>query len=195
MPLADRQIEEKGCVTPFRPRQESPATVSFGASSYGYDVRLGHEFLVPYHPNDDGNLAHHPHPVLDPKTDNAPRYRRLDLLGRRDDYVLLPGGYVLGTTEEVISVPRGCLGIVTGKSTYTRLGVLVNCTPLEPEWTGKVTMSLANVGRLPVRLHLGEGIAQVIFLVGDDVCATSYADRKGRYQNAAGAELSKPPGG
>ena len=93
-----------------------------------------------------------------------------------------------------ITVPRGCLGQVFGKSTYSRLGVLVNCTPLEPEWTGRVTMTLANVGRLPVRLHLGEGIAQVVFQVGDEVCRTSYADRKGRYQNATGPQLSKPPG-
>lgn len=114
----------------------------------------------------------------------------------RDYLVIAAGAYALGEPLETLHIPRSVLAQVTGKSTYTRLGLLVNCTPLEPEWTGKVTMTLANLSPLPVKVYCGEGIAQVVFTRSDDprLCRVSYADKGGKYQAAPGIQTAKVDG-
>lgn len=162
--------EEQRMIEPFEPSQVK-GVISFGLSSYGYDVRLADEFklLSPKEPREA---------PLDPKS--VARETFTDMQTRA--LVVAPGTFVLGRTVEYFRIPPNVLTLCVGKSSYARCGVLVNVTPFEPGWEGHATLCIANVGARPVRLHSGEGIAQVIFLESDEPCEVTYADREGKYQ-------------
>lgn len=172
------QQAAKGMIAPFEAGQVKEAAlpaglkklVSYGTSSYGYDMRLDRVFRV-LKPGARGEL--------DPKRiDDA----LFDDVTVQDSLVLPPHSFALAQTVEYFRIPRDILTICFGKSTYARCGVFVNVTPFEPEWEGRATIAVNNLTPLPVRLHAGEGIAQLLFLQSDEVCAVSYRDKKGKYQ-------------
>ncbi len=173
------QSENEGIIRPFAATQVKKVTlpndlekgvISYGTSSYGYDMRIGHTFQI---------LKNNPGAEVDPKNIDPKLYETVHV----DDYLLLPPHTLaLGQTVEYFKIPRDILTIAYGKSTYARVGVLVNITPFEPEWEGYATLAISNVSNAPVRIYAGEGIGQLIFLEATEVCAVSYADRKGKYQ-------------
>jgi dCTP deaminase len=176
--------KEKGMIEPFEDRQVRKGVISFGLSSYGYDIRIADEFRIPEKTmagGDGGEAA-----VLDPKDQQAMRYT--DVKG---DIVIAPHSFVLGRSLEYFRIPRKVLTICQGKSTYARVGVMVNVTPFEPEWEGHATMCIVNTSNIPVRVHANEGIAQLIFFEGDEPPEVSYADKKGKYQASVGIIHSK----
>lgn len=147
--------------------------ISFGVSSYGYDMRLSDVFQVMRMGENQETRE------LDPKNIRPGLFQPVKV----EDYLLIPPhGLVLGQTIEYFKIPRGILTICFGKSTYARCGVSVNVTPFEPEWEGFATLAISNMSPAPVRLYAGEGIAQLIFLEADEICQISYRDRKGKYQ-------------
>ncbi len=152
--------------------------ISFGVSSYGYDISLADEFKL---------LRLSPGLTLDPKRDNHDLFEDI-----KADSILIPANsFALARTKEYFKIPRDVITICFGKSTYARSGVLVNVTPFEPEWEGFATISLANTAPVPVRVYANEGIAQLLFLEGPEVCAVSYKDKKGKYQGQKTITLSK----
>jgi dCTP deaminase len=157
-----------GMIQPFEPNLVSGSVISYGLSSYGYDIRLADEFKIPV--EGEG--------VLDPK--QAAERTFVDRKAEKLD--LVPQTFVLGRTVEYFSIPPNVLTLCVGKSSYARCGVLVNVTPFEPGWTGHATLCIANIGPRPVRLYAGEGIAQVLFFESDELCEVTYADRQGKYQ-------------
>lgn len=173
------QSEQNEMIRPFAREQvrqiELPTgtlrkVISFGVSSYGYDMRLGNMFRVL---KADGKTE------IDPKNIKPGLFQTI----RADDYLVLPPQTLaLAQTLEYFKIPRDVLTICYGKSTYARCGVLVNVTPFEPEWEGFATIAITNLSPNPVRIYAGEGIAQLIFLQTDDVCAVSYRDKNGKYQ-------------
>jgi dCTP deaminase len=163
-----RMSQEQGMITPFEPRLVSGPIISYGLSSYGYDIRLADEFKVPV--EGEG--------VLDPKQPAQGTF--VDRKG--ETLNLAPHTFVLGRTVEYFAIPPNILTLCVGKSSYARCGVLVNVTPFEPGWQGYATLCIANIGARPVRLYAGEGIAQVLFFESDEPCEVTYADRKGKYQ-------------
>lgn len=170
---------EKGMIRPFSAAQvkevELPQgalrrVISYGTSSYGYDMRLGNTFRVL---RADSKLE------IDPKNIKPGLFQSI----QADDVLVVPPhGLVLAQTLEYFNIPRDILTICFGKSTYARSGILVNVTPFEPEWEGFATIAISNLTPLPVKLYAGEGIAQLIFLQADDVCSVSYRDKNGKYQ-------------
>jgi dCTP deaminase len=159
---------EQGLIEPFEPNQVREGNISFGTSSYGYDMRISNEFMIM---NRNVN-------ILDPK--NA-----VDIFNPVivEDFIEIPpDSTVLGKTVEYFRIPRDIITIAFGKSTYARCGIFVNITPFEPQWEGYATLSIANTTTLPVKVYANEGIAQVLFLQASKTCKVSYADRKGRYQ-------------
>ncbi|HOC94264.1 MAG TPA: dCTP deaminase [bacterium] len=169
---------EKRMIEPFEPGQVRDGVISYGVSSYGYDMRLSDIFMAPVF---DGRSE------LDPKNRDSVRFEEVTT----SCFALQPGCYVLGRSVEYFRIPRDVLTLCSGKSTYARCGVLINVTPFEPEWEGHVTISVANTAPVPVRLYAGEGIAQVVFLGAEKECRTSYADRQGKYQAQQGIERAK----
>jgi len=170
---SDRWIREmsetQGMIEPFSGSQVAEGMISYGLSSYGYDLRLADEFRIFTPPAGA---------VLNPKAIPADYYRE-----HRGAYCDIPAnGYVLGRTVEYLRIPRDVLTLCVGKSTYARTGVLVNVTPFEPEWEGFVTVSIANTTPVPVRIFANEGLCQVLFFQSDEPCQVSYKDRKGKYQ-------------
>jgi dCTP deaminase len=166
-----RMALEQRMIDPFVPAQVGGAVISYGLSSYGYDLRLADEFKA-FRP-EAGPVA-----LLDPKT--AGDYLFTDL--RADIFDLPAQRFVLGRTVEYLRIPDRVLALGVGKSSYARCGVLVNVTPFEPGWEGYATLCIANIGSSPVRLYAGEGIAQLLFFESDEMCEVSYADRQGKYQ-------------
>ncbi len=164
-----KMSEERGMLEPFESGQVSGGVVSYGISSYGYDMRISNIFKAPVFGKDS---------YIDPKSGGGIEYEEIIT----DVLELKPNSFVLARSLEYFRIPRDVLAIVTGKSTYARCGVLVNVTPLEPEWEGYVTICIVNTSPLPVRLYADEGIGQVVFIGADEVCETSYADKKGKYQ-------------
>jgi dCTP deaminase len=144
--------------------------ISYGYSSYGYDVRVDRHFKV-FHNAHAG--------IVDPKNFDPKCFVDVEA----DAVLIPPNSFALAKTVEEFDIPRDCLCLCVGKSTYARCGIIVNVTPLEPEWKGKITIEISNTTPLPARVYTGEGIAQILFLRADCVCRTSYADKKGRYQN------------
>ena len=171
----------KGMIEPFVRTQERRGVISYGLSSYGYDLRVADEWTYVVQPE----MLDFPI-TIDPKV-GLSAYTESDIA---DSYVLDPGAFVLCRSYEYFRIPRSVLGIVLGKSTYARCGLLVNCTPLEPEWEGHITIELSNVSNHSIKVYANEGIAQVYFLGGKD-CRTSYADKKGKYQAQIGVTLPK----
>ncbi len=174
--LADHQIRERIKIEPFDDGAAKPGVISYGVSSYGYDVRVGRKFKV----FTNARCA-----VVDPKNFDPSSF--VDIEG---DYCLIPpNSFALAETVEYLEIPRDVLCVCVGKSTYARCGIIVNVTPLEPEWRGKVTIEISNTTPLPAKIYSGEGIAQILFLRGEAVCQISYGDKKGKYQNQKGLTL------
>jgi dCTP deaminase len=197
--LSDTQIESLVEIKPFEASQKRPGKISFGVSSYGYDVRVGPHFKIFSPATKSGEVA-----VVDPKrfSDDMmvdvdvskPGFGGVDIdnHGNESRYVIIPpNSFALCETVEEIAVPRDVLVICVGKSTYARCGLIVNVTPLEPEWRGKVTLEISNTTPLPARVYANEGVAQLIFLKAEEVCAISYADKGGKYQDQAGLTLPR----
>ena len=165
-------------IDPFQPSQVRDGKISFGLSSFGYDFRVSDEFLIPRPPKHAASI--------DPKALKNDFFERI----RTQVCLVPPASYVVAKSVEYFRIPRKILGICTGKSTYARCGLLINITPLEPEWEGHLTFSILNPSPLPIRVYADEGIAQILFLEGN-APETSYADRKGKYQAQKGITLPK----
>ena len=160
---------EKAMIKPFEDRQVRTGTISYGLSSYGYDIRIADEFKIFTNINST---------IVDPKNFDARSF--VDFKG--DICIIPPNSFALGQTVEYFRVPRNVLCACVGKSTYARCGIIVNVTPFEPEWEGIVTLEVSNTTPLPAKIYANEGIAQVLFFESDEECETSYADKKGKYQ-------------
>ncbi|MBX3364356.1 MAG: dCTP deaminase [Phycisphaeraceae bacterium] len=187
--LSDKQIRERVKIVPFEPAQKRPGRISFGVSSYGYDVRVGTRFKVFTPTPRSGDIA-----VVDPKRFSDDMMVEVDVADRPADkqYVIIPpNSFALCETVEYLEIPRDVLAICVGKSTYARCGLIVNVTPLEPEWKGKVTLEISNTTPLPARVYANEGVAQLVFLEASAVCEISYADKGGKYQDQGGLTLPK----
>jgi dCTP deaminase len=174
--LPDWMIERDVKIVPFAPMQSRPGVISYGVTSYGYDVRLDRKFKV---------FTNVWGAVVDPKNFDPRSFVEVD-----GDYCLIPpNSFVLAETVEYIEIPRDVLVVCVGKSTIARCGLIVNVTPLEPEWRGRVTLEISNTTPLPAKLYAGEGIAQLLFFRAAAPCKTSYADKKGKYQDQPGLTL------
>lgn len=174
--LADWQIKEEIVIKPFAEEAIRPGQVSYGVSSYGYDVRVGRHFKI---------FTNVHSAIVDPKNFSAESFVDLEA----DSCLIPPNSFALAETIEYFEIPRDILAICLGKSTYARCGIIVNVTPLEPEWRGKVTIEISNTTPLPAKIYAGEGIAQILFIRADKVCETSYGDKKGKYQDQEGLTL------
>jgi dCTP deaminase len=187
--LSDGQIRDEVKIVPFEAAVKRAGRISYGVSSYGYDVRVGARFKVFTPTTRSGDIA-----VVDPKLFSDDMMVETDVSSRAPDkqYVIIPpNSFALCETVEYLEIPRNMLVICVGKSTYARCGLIVNVTPLEPEWRGKVTLEISNTTPLPARVYANEGIAQLIFLRADKVCEISYADKGGKYQDQGGLTLPK----
>lgn len=187
--FSDRQIRERVVIRPFEAAVKRPGKISFGVSSYGYDVRVGTHFKIFTPTTRSGDVA-----VVDPKSFSDDMMVEVDVAKNPADrqYVIIPpNSFALCETVEYLEIPRDVLAICVGKSTYARCGLIVNVTPLEPEWRGKVTLEISNTTPLPARVYANEGVAQLIFLKADAICETSYADKGGKYQDQGGLTLPK----
>ena len=162
--------QEHGMIEPFVDGQVREGVISFGLSSYGYDIRVSDAFKI---------FTNVHSAIVDPKNFNPQSF--IDYKG--DVCIIPPNSFVLAQTVEYFRIPRDVLTICVGKSTYARCGLIVNVTPFEPQWEGFVTLEISNTTPLPARVYANEGIAQVLFFQSDEVCEVSYADRKGKYQN------------
>ncbi len=178
---SDRWIIEqakKGMIEPFADRQVREGVISYGVSSYGYDMRIADEFKIFTNVNNT---------IVDPKNFSDKNY--VDFKG--DVCIIPPNSFVLAKSIEYFRIPRNILTICVGKSTYARCGLIVNVTPFEPEWEGYVTIEISNSTPIPAKIYANEGIAQVLFLESDEECLISYADKKGKYQKQQDLTLPK----
>jgi dCTP deaminase len=173
-----RMAVDKGMIEPFEERQFRSGVISYGLSSYGYDIRIADSFKI---------FTNVFNTVVDPKAFDPRSF--VDFQG--DTCVIPPNSFALGRSIEYFRIPRNVMTICVGKSTYARCGIITNVTPFEPEWEGFVTLEISNTTPLPARIYANEGIAQVIFFESDEVCAVSYADRQGKYQAQQGIVLPK----
>ena len=181
--LCDTQIRESIGIEPFEENSKRPGRVSYGVSSYGYDIRVGSIFKIFTNVNSE---------IIDPKKFSDKSFVTVDTAAEGKDHVLIPpNSFALCETVETVSIPRDVLAICVGKSTYARCGISVNVTPIEPEWRGKITLEISNTTPLPAKIYANEGIAQLIFLKADRVCAVSYADKHGKYQDQPGLTLPR----
>ena len=181
--LPDWMIERDVKIVPFAPQQHRPGVISYGVTSYGYDLRVGSVFKIFTNVNSE---------VIDPKRFSERSFVTIDTDETGKDHVLIPpNSFALCETVEYVDIPRDILAICVGKSTYARCGIIVNVTPIEPEWRGKITLEISNTTPLPAKIYANEGIAQLVFLKADRVCAVSYADKKGKYQDQVGLTLPK----
>jgi dCTP deaminase len=179
---ADRWIKKmslaQGMISPFEEKQVRQGVISFGLSSYGYDVRIAEEFKI--FTNVFGA-------VVDPKNFDSKSF--VDFKG--EVCIIPPNSFALGRTVEYFRIPRKVMTICVGKSTYARCGIITNVTPLEPGWEGHVTLEISNTTPLPAKIYANEGIAQILFFESDEECMVSYADKKGKYQSQQGVTLPK----
>ena len=177
-----RMAVTTGMIEPFEPNQikhnGSTRLVSYGTSSYGYDIRCADEFKIFTNINSA---------IVDPKEFDANSF--VDFKG--PVCIIPPNSFALARTVEYFRIPRNVLTICLGKSTYARCGIIVNVTPLEPEWEGHVTLEFSNTSPLPAKIYANEGVAQVIFIESDEECEISYKDRQGKYQGQTGVTLPK----
>ncbi len=178
-----KMARERGMISPFEPDQvrslDGKKVISFGTSSYGYDVRCADDFKV---------FTNIHSTIVDPKDFNPNSF--VDLKG--ETCVIPPNSFALARTVEYFRIPRNVLVLCVGKSTYARCGIIVNVTPLEPEWEGHVTLEFSNTTPLPARIYAGEGVAQFVFFEADEDCSVSYKDRGGKYQGQRGVTLPRP---
>ncbi len=172
------QAKSKGMIEPFVDGIRREGVISYGLSSYGYDARVADEFKL---------FTNVDNAIVDPKAFSAQSF-----VDRKQDVCIIPpNSFVLGRTVEYFRVPRDVLVICLGKSTYARCGIIVNVTPLEPEWEGHVTLEFSNTTPLPAKIYANEGACQFLFLKGDSICETSYRDRGGKYMGQRGVTLPK----
>ena len=164
-----RMASEHGMIDPFVEGQVREGVVSYGVSSYGYDIRVADEFKVFTNINST---------LIDPKSFDPRSF--VDL--KAPVCIVPPNSFALARTVEYFRIPRDVLTVCLGKSTYARCGIIVNVTPFEPEWEGTATLEISNTTPLPAKIYANEGIAQVLFFQSDETCVTSYADKKGKYQ-------------
>jgi dCTP deaminase len=169
---------EHGMIEPFEDRQVRKGVISYGLSSYGYDIRVADEFKVFTNINNT---------VVDPKNFDDRSF--VDM--KTEVCIIPPNSFALAKTVEYFRIPRDVLTVCVGKSTYARCGLIVNVTPFEPEWEGYVTLEISNTTPLPAKVYANEGISQVLFFQSDEVCETSYADKKGKYQKQQGLTLPR----
>lgn len=174
--------EEQGMISPFEAGQvrerDDGRIISYGTSSYGYDVRCSTEFKIFTNINSA---------IVDPKNFDDNSFVNVD----SDVCIIPPNSFALARTIETFRIPRNVLTVCLGKSTYARCGIIVNVTPLEPEWEGQVTLEFSNTTPLPAKIYANEGVAQMLFFESDEVCETSYADRAGKYQGQSGVTLPR----
>jgi dCTP deaminase len=180
--LSDRWIrrmaQEKGMIEPFVDAQKREGVISYGLSSYGYDARVGTDFKIFTNVNSS---------VVDPKN-----FDQQSFVDRTTDVCIIPpNSFALARTVEYFRIPRDVLVVCVGKSTYARCGIIVNVTPLEPEWEGHVTLEFSNTTPLPAKIYANEGACQFLFLQGNEPCEVSYRDKAGKYQGQRGVTLPK----
>jgi len=180
--LSDKWIREMAknhdMISPFEDKQVRGNKISFGLSSYGYDARVSNEFKIFTNVNSE---------IVDPKN-----FKQSNFVSKNSDQCIIPpNSFVLASTVEYFKIPKDILVICLGKSTYARCGIIVNVTPLEPGWEGYVTLEFSNTTPLPAKIYANEGVAQFIFLKGNEKPETTYADRKGKYMNQTGVTLPK----
>ncbi len=173
-----RMAKEHGMIEPFCEKQVADGLISYGLSSYGYDIRIADEFKI---------FTNIHSATVDPKNFDTRSF--IDV--KADVCIIPPNSFALARTIEYFKIPRDVITVCVGKSTYARCGIIVNVTPFEPEWEGIVTLEVSNTTPLPAKIYAGEGIAQVLFFEGDEPCETSYADRKGKYQSQKGLTLPR----
>ena len=180
--LSDRQIthlaQTQGMIKPFVKKQVRKGVISYGVSSYGYDIRVANEFKIFTNINST---------VVDPKNFDPKSFVTV----KADYCIIPPNSFALAKTVEYFKIPRDVLTVCVGKSTYARCGIIINVTPFEPEWEGYVTLEISNTTPLPAKIYANEGISQVLFFQGSEPCQTSYADKKGKYQKQKGLVLAK----
>ena len=178
-----RRMAQEGMIEPFEPGQvrelpDKGKIISYGTSSYGYDVRCASEFKIFHNINSA---------IVDPKHFDESSF--VDV--QSDVCIIPPNSFALARTVEYFRIPRSVLTICLGKSTYARCGIIVNVTPLEPEWEGHVTLEFSNTTPLPARIYANEGVAQMLFLESDEICEVSYKDRGGKYMGQSGVTLPR----
>jgi dCTP deaminase len=183
MPVkSDRWITEMatkhGMIDPFEERQVREGVISYGVSSYGYDIRVADEFRIFTNVNTS---------IIDPKEFDPKSLVEVE----SDVCIVPPNSFALARTVEYLRIPRHIITVCVGKSTYARCGIIVNVTPFEPEWEGHATLEISNTTPLPAKVYANEGIAQVLFLEADEECEVSYADKKGKYQAQTGVVLPR----
>jgi dCTP deaminase len=165
-------------ITPFVEGQKKDGVISYGLSSYGYDCRVSDEFMI---------FTNVDNAIVDPKA-----FNKASFVERKGDVcVIPPNSFAFARTVETFKIPRNILVVCLGKSTYARCGLIVNVTPLEPEWEGQVTLEISNTTTLPAKVYANEGLAQLLFFKGDSPCEISYADRAGKYMKQSGVTLPK----
>ena len=169
---------EHDMINPFSEKQVREGVISYGVSSYGYDLRVGDEFKIFTNVNSA---------MIDPKKFDEKSFVSLSA----ECCIIPPNSFALARSVEYFKIPRDVLTICVGKSTYARCGVIVNVTPFEPEWEGFVTLEISNTTPLPAKVYANEGLCQILFFQSDEICETSYADRKAKYQGQKGIVLPK----
>ena len=177
-----RMAENEGMIEPFEKSQvresNGSKVISYGTSSYGYDVRCSNQFKI---------FTNVHSTTVDPKN-----FDNKSFIDIESDYCIIPpNSFALASTVEYFRIPRSILTVCLGKSTYARCGIIVNVTPLEPEWEGHVTLEFSNTTTLPAKIYANEGVAQMLFYESDEICDVSYKDRKGKYQGQRGVTLPK----
>ena len=180
--LSDRWIKkmaiEKEMIKPFISEQKHDGTISYGLSSFGYDARVSDEFKIFTNVNSE---------IVDPKNFKSSNF----ITKNSSECIIPPNSFVLARTVEYFKIPKNVLVICLGKSTYARCGIIVNVTPLEPGWEGHVTLEFSNTTPLPAKIYANEGVAQFVFIKGNEDPQVSYADRNGKYQGQKGVTLPK----
>jgi len=173
-----KMVQEHDMINPFAEVQVRDGVISYGLSSYGYDLRVADEFKIFTNVNT---------PIIDPK-----RFDERSFVEFKGPVCIIPpNSFVLARSVEYFRIPRNVITICVGKSTYARCGVIVNVTPLEPEWEGYVTLEISNTAPLPARVYADEGLCQIVFFESDELCETSYKDKRGKYQAQKGIVLPK----
>lgn len=173
-----RMALEQEMIKPFEEKQVRNGVISYGLSSYGYDIRVADEFKI---------FTNIHTTIVDPKNFDPKSF--VDFKG--PVCVIPPNSFALGRSVEYFKIPRNIMCICTGKSTYARCGIITNVTPFEPEWEGFVTLEISNTTPLPAKIYANEGIAQVLFFESDEPCEVSYADKKGKYQAQQGITIPR----
>lgn len=169
---------EHKMIDPFVEGQVSKGVISYGLSAYGYDIRVSDEFKV---------FTNVHSSLVDPKNFDDKSFVEI----KADECIIPPNSFALARTIEYFRIPRSTITVCLGKSTYARCGIIVNVTPFEPEWEGYVTLEISNTTPIPAKIYANEGIAQVLFFEADEMCETSYADKKGKYQKQIGITTPK----